>query len=271
MKKNLTAFTFASLMTLLSVPCYGATDITDITLDQVDGLLWGDTVLAGDPVKFVCRLRYITGDGSVITGSTNGFRVWTSNNGLTGTFSPITWDTCNIIWSSIYDGGIFFSPDSSLGDLTDTIGIGGFALFTGGFYDGFDDTVWWVATTPGTAGDTLCIDSSYYQHYPWGQIWLWSTNGPLGAIPPGWGGPYCFHVEQCCIGNRGNVDMVVRGGSPVDIADLVLLKKYLFEGGQAPPCAGAGNVDGIGGVNVADLTYFIDYLFRGGPEPPACP
>jgi hypothetical protein len=269
MKRTLLIVTTASLVMLLSAPCYGA---TEITLDHVEGLFDGDPVVAGDTVRFVHRLTYTPGDGSRIHGATNGFKVWTHRNGAyTDSFTPIAFDTLPIGWDWIFTGGIFLMAFGVDGMGADTAAFGGFScLFAGTcIEDGFDQPGWYIETMPYQAGDTLCIDS--VTNFPYLNEWMWSSDGPLGAFPPDWGGPYCFEVEQCCVGNRGNVDMVVRGGSPADIADLVLLKYYLFEGGEAPPCAGAGNVDGIGGVNVADLTYFIDYLFRGGPAPPPCP
>ena len=33
-----------------------------------------------------------------------------------------------------------------------------------------------------------------------------------------------------------------------------------------------GDIDGDGSdLNIADLVYLVDYMFNGGPEPPACP
>jgi hypothetical protein len=264
MKRILLIVAMASLVMLISAPCYGA---TEITLDKVNGLFSGDTVIAGASVRFDFRLTYTPGDGSAITGSTNGFRVWTTNNGLTGNFSAITYDTMAIGWPNMYDGGFFFSPDPVLGDLVDTIGFGGFALFKPGIVDGFSGDVWWIQTTPVTIGDTLCIDStSYCPSCPW----LWSTNGPLGSFLPDWYGPHCFHVEQCCIGIRGNAD----GDSDdqVNVADLTSLVAFMFRGGPPPPCEEEGDANGGGGIaGVDDVTYLVNYLFRGGPAPPGCP
>jgi hypothetical protein len=54
----------------------------------------------------------------------------------------------------------------------------------------------------------------------------------------------------------------------VDIADLVYLVDYMFNGGPEPPIPGAVDVDGSGGeLNIADLVYLVDFMFNDGPSP----
>ena len=126
MKRILLLFTIASLVMFSSALTYGQ---TEIVLDNVTGLLGVDTVHAGSSVKFTFRLTYTPGDGSTINGSTNGFQVWMANG---GTRTPITYDTVSVGWSSMYDGGFFFSPHGVDGMGADTIGFAGFALFAPG-------------------------------------------------------------------------------------------------------------------------------------------
>jgi len=76
-----------------------------------------------------------------------------------------------------------------------------------------------------------------------------------------------FHVTDACCQVRGNAD----GQGGINMADLIYLVVYLFDGGLAPPCYEEGNADGEGGINVADLIYLVDYLFFNGPVPPPCP
>lgn len=263
MKRILFIATVASSVMLLSVPCYGATEITLDQVDQVEGLSFGDTVFAVDPVRFICRWTYTPGDGSNVSAFTNGFRVWAHQNGAyTNNFNPITFDTLPLNWKDMFDGGLFMTPYSADGMGADTMKFGGFRIGGPGLHDGFDEQVWWVGTANLVAGDTVCIDSSFA--FP-GNVWCWSTTN--GTLIPDWSGPHCFHVAECCIINWGNVDM---DGS-VGIADLTFLINYLFLNGPAPPCTGAGDVDGDGAINIADLTYLVDFLFRGGPPPPPCP
>ncbi len=77
----------------------------------------------------------------------------------------------------------------------------------------------------------------------------------------------------CCV-NRGNVDGVIGGAGPVDVADLTYLVAFLFQGGAPPPCEEEGNVDsvvgGAGPIDVSDLTYLVAFLFQGGTAPPPC-
>ena len=59
-------------------------------------------------------------------------------------------------------------------------------------------------------------------------------------------------------------------GSDLNIADLVYLVDYMFNGGPEPPVIDAANVDGLNGIDIADLVYVVDYMFNDGPEP-TCP
>ncbi|MCK4606507.1 MAG: T9SS type A sorting domain-containing protein [candidate division Zixibacteria bacterium] len=54
----------------------------------------------------------------------------------------------------------------------------------------------------------------------------------------------------------------------IDIADLVYLVEYMFEGGSPPDIMDAADVNGsCFGPNIADLVYVVDYFFQQGPEP----
>jgi len=194
MKQLLLPLTFASLMMLSFAPAYGA---SEIVLDDVTGLYYGDTVNTGCLVQFTFRLTNT--DGNTIAGLSNGFRVWMQRNGAyTDNFDPITYDTLPIGWDTLFDldFGIYaFSVD---GVGADTVGFVGARLFSPGIPDGFDQQVWRVRATPYMQGDgdTLCIDSSFF---PPGGSWLWATT-PGGVVYPAWYGPYCFHVNMCPCG-----------------------------------------------------------------------
>jgi len=55
-------------------------------------------------------------------------------------------------------------------------------------------------------------------------------------------------------------------GSGPDIADLVYVVNYMFNGGPAPVDLNATDVDGSGsGPDIADLVYLVAYMFQGGP------
>lgn len=82
---------------------------------------------------------------------------------------------------------------------------------------------------------------------------------------------YLDIIPGCCIGQRGNID-----NSPdniLDIADLVYLVDYMFNGGPSPACNEEANVDGSPDeiVDIADMVYLVDYMFGTGPAPAMCP
>ncbi len=191
MKRLSFLIVFASLM-LFSFGLAQAA--TEITLDNMTGLHGGDSVIMGESVRWDFRLNYTPGDGSRITGSTNGFEVYTVLNGAyTDNFTAITYDTFPWNWKSLYDLVFTIGKFSIDGLGADTVGFGGAKLFGPGIVDGTDSLCWWIETTPSTDGDTLCIDSAFY---PPGGEWIWSTNGVLGVFTPDWGGPYCFYVHD---------------------------------------------------------------------------
>ena len=57
----------------------------------------------------------------------------------------------------------------------------------------------------------------------------------------------------------------------IDIADLVYLVDYMFNGGPSPPSMEEADVDASGQVDIADLVHLVDYMFNGGPAPLPCP
>ena len=73
---------------------------------------------------------------------------------------------------------------------------------------------------------------------------------------------------SCCVGMTGDLN---GDGADGDIVDLAILVDHLHAGGQAPPCEGEGNVDGVTGIDAADLAWLVDFLFAGGPAPLYCP
>ena len=90
---------------------------------------------------------------------------------------------------------------------------------------------------------------------------FWQTFGPQG----------------CCFDIRGNIDNIpnpdVAGVGGIDIADLVYLVAYSFQGGPPPECIEEADVDGTGGaipIDIADVVYLVAFMFQGGPAPTAC-
>jgi len=168
------------------LPLMGA----DITLDEVDGLVSPGVLAVNQPIRFYMRLRNNTGKN--IQGSTNGFKLY-SNNGA-------SWDSTSGQWTGAVTSGmydqIFVNPFSADGMLADTIGFGGFRIFTTGIPNGFDDTAWTIDIGPIPAseiGKRICLDSAFY---PPASVWLWSLGPAKTNYIPTWGGPYCFDIDS---------------------------------------------------------------------------
>ncbi|MFH1687538.1 MAG: PQQ-binding-like beta-propeller repeat protein [bacterium] len=68
----------------------------------------------------------------------------------------------------------------------------------------------------------------------------------------------------------GCADINADGVGP-DIADLVYLVNYMFNGGPPLAFPEAADMNNSGsGPDIADLVYLVNYMFNGGPEP-ECP
>ncbi len=53
----------------------------------------------------------------------------------------------------------------------------------------------------------------------------------------------------------------------IDIADLVYMVAFMFQGGPEPPNFDSFDVNGDGSFDVGDLVYLVAYMFAGGPPP----
>ena len=77
--------------------------------------------------------------------------------------------------------------------------------------------------------------------------------------------------DNCCLGDRGNVD-----SSPdnvIDIDDLIYMVEFMFNEGPESLCSDETNVDGSidGVIDIDDLVYMVEYMFGEGPPPGSCP
>ncbi len=245
---------------------------TAIILDTVYGLDPDGKLHAGpDTKKFMMRWKYTA--GNPVVGFANGFRVYSPDG---ASWRPIVMDTVSLGWfPGMFDLMFQFSYNSVTGSGADTASVAGMALMASGVVPPFDKLVWWIGTRVYEAdtGKHLCVDSSYC---PTAGAWLWGTS--VGNFKPGWSGPHCYEISDCCNhdGIRGDVDYSLA----VNVADMTYLVDYLFFQGAAPPCTKEADVDASGAINVADLTHLTCYLFctpgcpgypGNCPAPAACP
>lgn len=111
--------------------------------------------------------------------------------------------------------------------------------------------------------DSCCIASSNH------LIFVKAGFG-TGIVPSFTKSVITIGSGSCCVDpNRGDVNG--DGGDTLDIADLVYLIAFMFQGGPPPPCDLEGNIDGSDGIDMSDLVVLIDYMFRGGVPPADCP
>ena len=73
-------------------------------------------------------------------------------------------------------------------------------------------------------------------------------------------------VQHCCLGKRGNVNLI----GITDLADLSALVSYLTGSGFKLVCSSSANVNGSGIVDLADLSALVSYLTAGGYVLPNC-
>ena len=160
-----------------------------ISIDNVTGLANDSSVAINTDIIF--HIRFTNNSGSTITGSTNGFVVYSGDGAEWDTLITAFTDAFN----SIYDIDPFLNPFSNDGAGRDTIGIGGFKITGSGIYPGFDQIVATIRTSVNSfqVDKHICIDSSFY---PPGGAWLWSSTPDLN---PEWGGPYCFLIVDMAV------------------------------------------------------------------------
>jgi len=122
--------------------------------------------------------------------------------------------------------------------------------------------------------DGFCIDNVARQ---FDAVWSYLTDsGGFASVSPNFQGnpnnglwdasapPVCFDIiAGAIVCGDSNGD-----GSGPDIADLVHMVAYMFEGGPAPPRPVAIDLNGDGTIgDIADLVFLVSYMFAGGPAP----
>jgi hypothetical protein len=230
-------------------------------LDHTEGLTPDGAIPTSAEITFHLFLQQNTSVGN-IGAITNGFVVYSP--------SGATWDTTTVkstgLLTNYFDlvnSATVWSADGSDGD---TVAIGHCIMMKSGMPSsvaGISHTITIGPIPDEFAGGTICLDSSFFA--PAGE-WIWS-NPSVGSFAPTWNGPHCYDIVECCL-VRG--DFNYNGGA--DIADLVNLVDYMFQGGAAPVCLGPADIDGNGsGPDISDLVFLVTFMFQSGPPPPPCP
>ena len=126
---------------------------------------------------------------------------------------------------------------------------------------------WQVVSSGGTKGSS----ASFGLQGTVGQTAVGSGSSTSYGLGHGYWQPLVSSGDCCDI--RADID---HNGSGPDIADLVYMVNFMFNGGPEPPCNTPdyleADVDGNGtGPDIGDLVYLVNYMFNGGPAPIPCP
>jgi hypothetical protein len=89
-----------------------------------------------------------------------------------------------------------------------------------------------------------------------------------GAIGE-WSPQHSIAVAPTCCFVPGDINDDTIGP---DIADLIYLVTYMFQGGPNPDCMIVADINGDSvGPDIADLIYLVTFMFQGGPDLADCP
>jgi len=210
----------------------------------------GNTIIAGLPVTF--NVHFYNNSGTSITGSTNGFRVYSPD--------AATWDVPTYASTGAlepyYNLGVFLNEFSLDGSNDDTIGIGGCIMTGTGLPSGFDEDVLTISTQVSNShlGKILCVDSTWY---PPSNSWRWAYVG--GSLEPDWGGPYCHEIVEGCL---TEADAFGLGHDALGSSCLEVLTDRLRAVQGAPDYSGGVAID-LGGV----IGWDAEFLAEPHPEP----
>jgi hypothetical protein len=244
---------------------FGLAGAQSFDVDNIEGL-WshnGDDYLdVNTPIAYNLRLNNTRPAG--IAGMMNGWRVYSPDG---ATWTPLVIEDMvdySYYYTLVNENG--YNGNDGAGADTAWIRHSGLTDMRG-FPAGYNRIVNSITTqvTSAQEGLHLCIDSSYF---PPQGLWFWLYYDHISG-PPAWGGPYCYTIVNCCQ-IRGDADL---SGSDPDVADLVFLVSYMFQGGEEPQCLRNCDVNGDEGEvpDISDLVYLVTYMFQSGPEPVPCP
>ena len=223
------------------------------------------SIPCGQSLSFV--LSVINDQPDTVKAMFNGFRLYSPDGAQ---FDSVvgTWENGVIDWTQVFDlmRTVVYEPSDS-GYL---VGFGGLPLWKPGLPGNSSGEAFRLTTevTCSEIGRTLCLDRAWLTStYNW--FWDAPIQGNPHPFSPGWDGPHCFTIEQCCVGERGNVN----GDSQnANLSDLTYLVNYLFLQGPPPPCLAEANINGdpAGMINLTDLTLLVNHAFVTFVPLPSC-
>jgi hypothetical protein len=242
-----------------------------VSVSQIQGLDPARGLMIDVPIRYV--IQFQVGDLALLA-SSNIFTMFSPDG---ATWQPVTGHDI-IFLENIYDGNHGYGwnsyiPDGdeiSDGGVTgsDTLAFAGFQTNAPGFPPNFSGEVFYFETklTEDQIGKSICLDSIDVAGF---NSWDWLLYSGTVLTCPSWGGPICYEIVDCCVGNRDDLN---GDGLGPNILDLTRLVDFQFRGGVAPVCNNESdlNSDGLD-HNILDLAFIVDRIFRGGPAPGPCP
>ncbi len=197
----------------------------------------------------------------------NAFQIYSPDGAAFGP-TETSWEFSNVDWRNYFD--LMLYDTAYYSEAVDTAIFAGIRISAGGMPQGIEADAFRIKAyiDCSEAGKTLCIDSVGVAMV---DRWRWvvGASNPYEYISPSWDGPHCFTVVVCCFGNRGDIN---GDGTDADIADLIYMVDYMFQGGPDLPCAQEANVNGDPdeSIDIADVIYLVFSMFGDGPTPYPC-
>ena len=144
-------------------------------------------VIAGIP--FIINIGLMNGTSDKLLQISNGIRFYSPND---ATWEPVVYGYYEDFPAESFFDVVWSGDFSNTGSGADTVGFLLNATTLPGV-NGYDDILLRLSTVAhlGQAGDTICIDSSFY---PPDGDWQWQTASY--TITPVWDGPHCFEILE---------------------------------------------------------------------------
>ncbi|MFC1475172.1 LamG-like jellyroll fold domain-containing protein [Candidatus Zixiibacteriota bacterium] len=208
-------------------------------VDEVFGYIYSSEAA---PTLIISKI--IKPDGKLVTDTSYSIEIWITNTG------SIVADSVKATYSGDEDGD--YDPvDSKAGN--------------------------YIQILPGDSAKFTILATFFADENAGPDETMWTTLSITPDLAQGISVPtaiaFDYSKSGCCQGITGNFEGDI--DDQIDIADLVYMVEYQFEGGPEPICFEEGDIAPIelpnGEIDIEDLVRMVEYQFEGGPEPPPCP